>query len=97
MDRDRMGAWVASLGNHPHAPYFQQILGEYDIKASEADVARRNLGFALEGKAAAEREAQVARSDAQRLAEWIIHHPSGTDPSEVLNLHDRCRPSLLPS
>lgn len=91
MDRTRTGAWVDSLGDHPHVPLLREILGEYDRMAGRvADLAhavqtQADLRVLAEGRHA------TALVDADRLARWIIAHPSEHDPTEVLNLHDRAR------
>ena len=88
MDRARVGAWVASLGDHPHAPLLRDILGGYDQAVEAADVLRRELAAANDRAAVADGRRVAAVEDADRLARWIIAHPVG-DPSEVLTLHDR--------
>lgn len=89
MDRDGLGAWVSSLGDHPHAPAFRDLLAHFDEQASRAEAAMASAGFHLEARIAAEAKHAVVLADANRLARWIIEHPCGADPSEVLNLHDR--------
>lgn len=83
-----MGAWVASLGDHPHAPVLRDLLAGYDDALETADMLRRELGAANDRAAAAEGRCREAVADADRLAAWIVAHPSG-DPTEVLTLHDR--------
>jgi hypothetical protein len=89
MDRDRMGAWVDSLGPHPHVPYFRQLLAAYDDKAAAAERFKTHVAAQAEARLTAEARLAVVEADANRLAEWIIRHPSPHDPSEVLALHDR--------
>lgn len=89
MDRERIGAWVASLGDHPHAPVLRQLLDHLDeAQGRVADLARA-VQTQAEQRMAVEARHAVTLVDANRLARWIINHPSEHDPTEVLTLHDR--------
>ena len=89
MDRDGIGAWVASLGDHSHAPILRLLLADYDRLAGRVDALGAELRAEADARTRAEANHAVALLDADRLARWIIQHPSEHNPAEVLNLHDR--------
>lgn len=84
-----MAAWIATMGDDPHAPAFRTLLEHHDAAVGEAERWRSQVGRLAEARLTAEARAAVARVDADRLARWIIEHPTSADPTEVLNLHDR--------
>lgn len=88
-DTNRIAAWVADLGNHPHVPVLRELLNELERAENRARAAGASASSA--GARCAEVEQRLARSveDAARLAGWIIRNPAGGDPTEVLTLHDR--------
>jgi hypothetical protein len=89
MDRDRVGAWVASLpGDHPHLPVFRMLLAEFDkVHGFWQMMAREAARLQAEADQHKAR-ANEALADADRLANWIVQHPQG-NPTVVLGLHDR--------
>lgn len=88
MDRDRVGAWIAT---QPHLPVLKELVAGYDSALADAANLRHELGKLADLRASAESRLATAVEDADRLARWIIDHPSG-DPTEVLTLHDRSKP-----
>lgn len=65
------------------------ILDDRDRAARREAELEEQVTVAVERCHIAELRAQTAAVDASRLAGWIIAHPHGGDPSEVLTLHDR--------
>ena len=88
MERDRVAALLASVGDEPHWQLCRQLLAEYDKAVGSCETWRQTASDALGKVDGLMADLADADEDATRLAAHIIAHPSG-GYQQVLEQHDR--------
>jgi hypothetical protein len=88
MDRDRVNAMLASVGDEPHWTLCRQLLAEYDKAVASRETWRVQAGEAIQMVDRLSADLDAANEDAAQLAAHIVSHPTG-GYERVLEHHDR--------